>query len=548
MRNSLVAVSTLLLLFLFSCKNQTQQERKKKEVQIDKSITPVNAFNNLFLDSNKIKDFIANHPDDSAYAQQYQDFYKQRNYEYAWFDTSGLGEQAVNFVNLLNSTIADLNDSSLYNKKMMSLYNKFLTDSTAHEEKSPLQAELYLTGQFFKYIAKVYDGSDVDAEELGWFIPRKKVDFTAMLDSTIANKGKGEDRILPLNDQYKKLQAELTKYYRIRDKGNWDSIPAPSKGYKPGDSATVIAYIKQRLQLFGDMPNRDTTGKYNDDLKEAVRSFQARVGLPTTGILNKATMKELNYPIQGRIKQLLINLERDRWMPAETDSGYIMVNIPEYKLHLYEGGKQQLEMNVIVGKEGTGTVIFTGKLKYIVFSPYWNVPKSIVEKEIVPGMQRDPNYLANHDMEITGQDNGLPVVRQLPGDSNSLGHVKFLFPNSYDIYLHDTPNRDLFTATNRSFSHGCIRIQYPDSLAQYLLRDNPEWTPERIDSSMHLQEEKWVTVDKPLRVYIGYFTAWVDDNGKLNFRKDIYGHDEKIAGKLFTNNQSSNQAYTKAGK
>src|SRR3954470_21488937 len=180
MRKSFVAISTLLLFFLFACKNQNRkEEQKKKEVEIDKSITPATAFNNLFLDSNKIKDFITNHPDYSTFVQQFQDFYMQRNYEYAWFDTSGIGEQAVNFVNLLNSYITDLNDSSLYSKKMMNLYNKFLTDSAAHEEKSPLQTELYLTGQFFKYVDKVYSGNDVNAEELGWFIPRKKVDFTA---------------------------------------------------------------------------------------------------------------------------------------------------------------------------------------------------------------------------------------------------------------------------------------------------------------------------------------------------------------------------------
>ncbi|TKK65438.1 hypothetical protein FC093_20230 [Ilyomonas limi] len=545
MRKSFVAVLTLFLLFLFACKNGTQQ---KKEVEIDKSITPTNAFNNLFLDSNKIKDFLANHPEYSAFGQQYQDFYKQRNYEYAWFDTSGIGEQAVNFVNLLNSTIVDLNDSSLYNKKMMGLYNTFLTDSTVHERKSSLETELYLTGQFFKYVAKVYNGSDLDAEELGWFIPRKKVDLTAMLDSTIANKGKDEDRVLPLNKQYKKLQTALTKYYNIKSKTTWDSIPVPAKNYKTGDSAAAIALIKKRLQLLGDMPEEDTTGIYTDDLKAAVQSFQSRMGLPATGIINASTMRELNYPIEGRIKQILINLERDRWMPAETDSSYIMVNIPEYKLHVYDGGKLQFSMNVIVGKAGTGTVIFTGKLKYIVFSPYWNVPKSIVEKEIVPGMERNPYYLADHNMEITGQDDGLPVVRQLPGDDNSLGHVKFLFPNSYDIYLHDTPNRDLFSATNRSFSHGCIRIQYPAKMAQYLLRDNPEWTPEKIDSCMNLPEEKWVTLDKPVRVYIGYFTAWIDQDGEVNFRKDIYGHDAKMADKLFANNQASNQEFTTVEK
>ena len=182
----------------------------------------------------------------------------------------------------------------------------------------------------------------------------------------------------------------------------------PAKGYKQGDAATAIVQIKQRLQLLGDMPQGDTTSIYNDDLAAAVQSFQARMGLPQTGKLTPAVMKELNYPVDKHIKQILINLERVRWMPAETDSTYIMVNIPEYKLYVYDGGKLQFDMNVIVGKVGTGTVIFTGKLKHIVFSPYWNVPESIVKNEIVPGMNRNPYYLANHNMEITGQNGGLP--------------------------------------------------------------------------------------------------------------------------------------------
>ncbi len=529
MNKFFLLLSTLFLLFLFACKNNKQHQ----EISIDNSINQATAFNNLFLDSNKIKDFIAGHPEYSSYEQQYEDFYKRRNYEYAWFDTSGLGEQATNFVNLLSTTIGDLKDSSLYNKKMMQLYNQFFTDSTAHDEKSPLQTELYLTGQFFMYIAKVYNGSDVDAEELGWFIPRKKVDFSAMLDSVIAAKGKDEDKYLPLNKQYKQLQAALSQYYNIQQKGAWDSIAEPAKSYKTGDSSAPVAQIKQRLQLLGDLPQGDTTAKFDTTTKAAVKSFQRRMGLTVTGIITPGVMKELNYPIQERIKQILINLERDRWMPAESDSNYIMVNIPEYKLYVYDSGKLQFDMNVIVGKEGTGTVIFTGNLKYIVFSPFWNIPESIVKKEIVPGIARNASYIANHNMEITGHNNGLPVVRQKPGGDNSLGNVKFLFPNNYDIYLHDTPNRDLFTATNRSFSHGCIRIQYPAKMAQYLLRRDTTWTTAKIDSCMHLADEKWVTIDKPVRVFIGYFTTWVDSKGKLNFRKDIYGHDEKMSDKLF---------------
>ena len=216
MRKSLAVVLPLFLLFLVACNNNTRQ---KKEVAIDKSITPANAFNNLFLDSNKINDFLSAQPEYAAFAGQYQDFYKQRNYEYAWFDTSGIGEQAVNFVNLLSSTIADLNDSSLYSKKMMQLYNQFFTDSTSQRRRKVAAANRIIPyGAVFQYVAKVYNGSDIDAEELGWFIPRKKVDFAALLDSTIANKGKDEDRILPRNKQYQQLQTVLTQYYKIKRK------------------------------------------------------------------------------------------------------------------------------------------------------------------------------------------------------------------------------------------------------------------------------------------------------------------------------------------
>ncbi len=532
-----VSVLTLLLIvFLLSCQNKTQVKRKTEKVEIDKSITQTNAFNNLFLDSNIIKDFIAKNSNYASYEKQFEDFYKSRNYEYAWFDTSGLAEQATNFVNLLSTTIGDLNDSSLYNKKMMSLYNAFFTDSTKHREKSPLQTELMLTGQFFKYANKVYKGGDLDAEDLGWFIPRKKVDLTQLLDSVIANKGQNQDKYLPLNKQYRDLQAALTQYYNIQKGDSWDSLPFPQSTYKKGDASHTIRLIKHRLYLLGDLPEEDSTNRFDTATVAAVKSFQRRMGLPANGVANVSFMKELNYPIDDRVKQILINLERDRRMAAESDSNYILVNIPEYKLHVFDSGKLQFDMNTIVGKDGTSTVIFTGKLKYIVFSPYWNLPASIVKKEVVPGIARDKNYIANHNMEITGYSGGLPVVRQKPGDNNSLGNVKFLFPNNYDIYLHDTPNRSLFSATKRNFSHGCIRIQNPTKMALYLLRDDTTWTPQKVDSCMHLTNEKWVTLKKPVRVFIGYFTAWVDRNGKLNFRHDIYGHDEKMAEKLFAKN------------
>jgi murein L,D-transpeptidase YcbB/YkuD len=529
----IIIVLPLLCLACISNNKPGKKENDRETIQADTSITPVNAFNRLFLDSSKLQNFLDKHSDFAPYQQQFFDFYKIRNYEYAWFDTGGISEHASNFMNLLNMTIIEENDSSLYNKKLAALYSSFVTDSTKHEEVSPLQTELYLTGQLFTYVSKVYNNKDVDAADLGWFIPKKKFDFTRLVDSVVVTKGKNEDKYLPLNPQYKELQEALAKYYNIQKNESWDSIPKPKKNYKAGDSAVTIARIKHRLYLLGDLPEDDTTKQYTATLSDGVTSFQHRMGLKETGIIDAATMHELNYPIRSRIKQIVINLERMRWLPAESDSNYIVVNIPEYKLYVYDNGKPEFDMNVIVGKEGTGTVIFTGKLKYVVFSPYWNVPPSIVKKEILPEMDKNPDYLEEQNMEVTKYENDLPVVRQKPGENNSLGLVKFLFPNNYNIYLHDTPFKDLFSKQSRSFSHGCVRLEDATKMALYLLRDDPSYTKEKVDSLMHLDHEKWVTIKKPVRVSIVYFTSWVDDEGKVNFRKDIYGHDEDMAEKLF---------------
>ncbi|HEX3024686.1 MAG TPA: L,D-transpeptidase family protein [Chitinophagaceae bacterium] len=536
MKSNQLIFFIVLIIFLIACNN-----RRNKIINRDTSITNKTSFNNLFLDSIRVEDFLNNHPEFKKFEQQYFDFYKQRNFEYAWFDTSGLAEQSHNFINLLNNTISDFEDSSLYNADLFQLYKNFKTDSLHHQKQTAvLQTELLFTGQFFAYAAKVYKGSDIDASELGWFIPRKKVDLTALLDSSLKTKAIAPDQYAPLNNQYKQLENYLVKYFELdkQTAGVWDSIPAPTKLLlKKGDSSIIIAQVKNRLQLLGDINLADSSQKFDSTLFTAVKKFQRRMGLSIDGVIGAKMIEELNVPVKQRIKQLLVNMERVRWMPAEKNTNYVMVNIPEFKMHVYDSGKLVFDMNVIVGKTTNSTVIFTGNLKYIVFSPYWNVPPSIVKKEVLPGIRKNKNYLEKNNMEITGQSGGLPVVRQKPGANNSLGGVKFLFPNTYDIYLHDTPNRELFNASTRSFSHGCIRIGEPKKFAQYLLRADTAtiWKSSAIDSSMHLQKERWITLQKTTPVFIVYFTAWVDKNGILNFRKDIYGHDEKMSEKLFVN-------------
>ncbi len=189
-----------------------------------------------------------------------------------------------------------------------------------------------------------------------------------------------------------------------------------------------------------------------------------------------------------------------QWMP-EAAGNLFVVNIPEFKLNVYEGTKKAFDMNMVVGKEGHNTMMFKGDMTQVVFSPYWNVTPDIVREEIYPAMQRDPDYLAKHNMEVTGNNAGLPVVRQLPGEENSLGKVKFLFPNSFNIYFHDTPAKTLFSKDKRAFSHGCIRLSEPEKLADYVLRNKADWPPSRITEAMNSGKETFVKLDKPIPVY-----------------------------------------------
>jgi murein L,D-transpeptidase YcbB/YkuD len=222
-----------------------------------------------------------------------------------------------------------------------------------------------------------------------------------------------------------------------------------------------------------------------------------------------------------------------RWLAVDQKGRLIVVNIPEFKLHVTDNGKKVFDMVVVVGKEGHNTMMFNGDLNQVVFSPHWNVPSSIVRNEILPAIERNPNYLSSQNMEVVSNDGELPVIRQKPGGGNALGKVKFLFPNSFNIYFHDTPSKSLFEKDKRAYSHGCIRLKEPEKMAQYILQDQSEWTHEKINAAMNAGTEKFVKVKDPIPVVITYYTAWTDESGKLHFREDIYEHDSKLAKKMF---------------
>lgn len=523
------------ILFFASCNLRKQDQKPKPFPQRDITIDSSTAYNKRFLDSTLVEQFINIEKPDSITAQNLWAFYNSRNYQFAWFDEKSLTEQGQTFWNLLSSYIHISKDSSLFNRSLEERMAEFISDGLAHTSPKLLaQTDLDLTLQFFIYARTAYAGK-LEPADLQWFIPRKKIDALALLDSLVGRKVDNIEMWEPLNPVYQALRKKLVQYDKISDSGGWDSIFIDSKQkFKPGDSSIVFKELKKRLIASGDYKSADTSYCYDSAFVEAVKRAQRSFGLKDDGIANKALISQLNVPIKARIEQMLVNLERMRWLPEKSDSNRIVVNIPEFVLHVFENNKQVLKMNIVVGKEGTSTVIFNDYLKYIVFSPYWNVPHSIVKNEIVPAIKRNKNYLARNHMEITGNSGSVPIVRQLPGPWNSLGRVKFLFPNNYNIYLHDTPAKSLFSKEKRAFSHGCIRIEDPVSMAEYLLRNDSLWTSAKIKDAMMLGKEKWVTLKTPVPVFISYYTAWVDSNGELNFRDDIYGHDRQMAEHLFT--------------
>lgn len=496
----------------------------------DTSISKANSFSELFFDSTSLENFITREKVEDSIASRMRSFYNQRNYQYAWFFHEGMADYASTFLHLQNEYIDYSHDSSIYNPALQVMLDS-LTDSVSYQLPDTLRltTEMALTRQFFRYARVAYSGRrDINTKDLDWFIPRKKVDYVAFLDSLLQHKGTKLDQYEPVNRQYNLLKEYLLKYYAAEKAGVWEAIALDKKSYKPGDSSVAIQKIKRRLTLVGDLQDMDTSAHFNSNLTQAVKNYQHRYGLKEDGVIGSALVQEMNRPISFRIQQILINMERIRWVPAEPTTDYLLVNIPEFRLHVYEKGKYMWSMNVVVGSSAHNTVIFNGDMKYVVFSPYWNVPTSIVKKEIMPGMSRNKNYLVRHNMEWNGG-----AVRQKPGPSNSLGLVKFLFPNSYNIYLHDTPSKSLFNESSRAFSHGCIRLAEPKKLAQYLLRNDPSWDSTNITKAMNAGKEKYVTLKTPIPVFIGYFTAWVDRQGKLNFRDDIYGHDKQMRERLF---------------
>src|SRR6266404_6518500 len=342
----------------------------------------------------------------------------------------------------------------------------------------------------------------------------------------------------PTDDDYAGLSKELQRYRVIAAKGGWNAVPAVSGNVKPGSttSPAVLAAVRNRLAAEGmttgtESSSSDSTSRagapsgsnvYDRNLAGAVAEFQQRHSINVDSALGKETLDAMNVSASYRLGEIAANMERYRWLPRSFGSRYIFVNVPAFKLEAFDTGQKVLEMKVIVGQEyqDKATPVFADSMETVVFRPYWNVPPSIAAKEIFP---KGSAYMASQNME-TYTENGRTAVRQRPGPKNALGYVKFLFPNDFNIYLHDTPNHELFNKDVRAFSHGCIRLEKPAELAQWVLG----WPADKVEQSMKDgPDDKGVRLPQKFPVYIVYFTTFMN-NGQLYYGNDLYGRDDKL--------------------
>ncbi len=521
MRNSLAPFILLISILLLTCTSCKKKEYAPIAIIKDDLKSP--------FDSTLVQQFFDKHPKLNEFKADVTQLYRKHQYHYIWYDKNGINE----FGNLLHNKINTLEEEGIehtvpYKIEFDQIYNNY-----TNSKKPNINTELLNSALYFYYTNTVYHGLDTNkSTAMEWHLPRKKQSYVNYLDSLLTNPGLINKNEKGLIAQYFLLKNVLKKYREIEKQGGWEPITTDSSisAYKVGDSSKVIAQIRHRLFISGDIATDSKKPIYDKELSKGVLKYKKRIGSFASTIILQKHIKELNIPISQRIKTIIINMERCRWVSNDIfkNKEFIAINIPSYQLSYFIDGKPALRLKAVVGKALNKTVIFSAPMKYIVFSPYWNVPKSILDKEILPGIEKNENYLADHNMEWNNDN-----VRQKPGPKNSLGLIKFLFPNSNDIYLHDTPSKNLFEREDRAFSHGCIRIQNPNTLAELILRNDKNWDAAKIEEAMNRGVESWYTLKNKIPVYIGYFTAWVDEDNNVRFYEDVYKRDEALASLLF---------------
>jgi len=524
----IIAVSFLMSSFESSAKETLL---KNKRTEFENVFGSGKYVSKATVDAESITQFYKKYPKLKKYQNDVLDLYKKKEYKLIWYDDKSVSE----FGALLYHKVQLLNDQGIkttmpYMDLVDDVFNENVT-----ADLPQIDTELLLSNMYVFYASNVYSGVDpATLKKIGWFLPAKTISYVKILDSLMVDPDRlNKDENL-LFGQYYKLKAALKKYRNIEKNNLWTKIDIDAANYKdlrPFDSGVAVKQIRQRLFVIGDLAQDSKSQVYDEEMMAGILKYKARYGLKLNYALTKEHIDQMNEPIGNSIKTIMLNMERCRWIPAQLAqaSEYVMVNIPSFKLVYVKNGKYELVSDVFVGTRMTETVIFSGNMDRIVFSPYWYVPQSIIKNELKLKMAEDKNYLADHNMEWNGGN-----VRQKPGPKNSLGLVKFMFPNPNDIYLHDTPAKSLFEFEKRIFSHGCINVKEAKGLALAILKDNPDWPADKIDQAMSGEKETTCMLKNKIPIYIGYFTAWVSESGDIGFYPDVYDRDPQLDKLLYS--------------
>ena len=434
---------------------------------------------------------------------------------------------------------------------LLSMYDNPARLST----RAQADLELLLTDGFILMTSHLIAGQlDPLTLDPNWHVARDEVDYLSLLDSVMQGEAI-EDVITSVQPQHRRygyLMDALERYREISRSGGW---PQVSEGVtlRPGMEDERIPALRQRLVLAGDFHDEDlseeqlSSAMFDDALREAVIRFQRRHGLDADAVVGRNTYAALNTPVEQRIIQVMVNLERWRWLRQDLGENHVLVNIANFSVEVVEAGETVMDMRAIVGRQYRQTPVFSSRMTYLVLSPYWHLPPGIIRNDIIPRLRQNPNHTREQNIRIfdgwganaqevdpasvNWSESGVAGryrFRQEPGPNNALGDVKFMFPNPFHVYLHDTPARELFGRTQRDFSSGCIRIDKPLEFAEYLLRNDSRWSRTAINDAIRQGRERSVTLPQPVWVHILYWTAWSEPDGTIHFRNDIYQRDRRL--------------------
>lgn len=488
-------------------------------------------------------------------------FYERRLYRPAWSDAKGPTRLADDLVAALRRADLEGLRSEDYH---LAAIQAVLAAARADDKHGPAldpdrwaELDLLLTDAFLVYGAHLLGGR-VNPETLSpeWVSHRRTADIAVVLETALSSGdiAGAIETLVPPQFGYRRLREALAKDREVAAAGGWPAIP-DGVTLQLGDSGAPVAALRRRLRLEGDLgggeepaapETQENSDRFDETVDRAVKMFQQRHGLAADGVVSATTRAELNVPVERRVEQLELNLERWRWLPKDLGRRHIIVNIAAYELEVVDADSVVLSMRVVVGRPYDRTPVLSDTMRYIVLNPYWHVPRDLAVDELLPKVRQNPSYLAHNGMRLfaAGSDsreidpatvnwsavtpNRFPYdLRQDPGPRNALGRIKFMFLNKYHVYLHDTPAGSLFAQAQRDFSHGCIRIQRPIDLAVYLLQD-PLWDREAILLALDDAVDRSVPLTQPIPIHLLYWTAWAGADGTIQFRRDIHGRDAPL--------------------